>query len=466
MAEKFDIELIYPSDIKKPIEYGRHFNVWGRFIHEGTLPEGAALRVELLSAEGMLLRYAEQREKDSKNVFAEYPALKGYPQGYDPGNEKLMEFGFPELMVSDIGDPYASLRDATVKCRFTDTGFKALVVSGTDTAHGMPFDDGIGYTDKDGAPYTALGCGKYVLRVVLSARGRTLAEKTWGLSIAERKEQMIFRFNPAPHKRRMLEWCDALGFDSATDTLPGYLEPYLGIWLYHMGITQMYNACDLAFYRTARVRAFIYLMQKDSTSYSCELPYLQTLGRMSDGERFEAYCYDIGEAGLAKDGQRGKVRRFEKDEYLYIYRVDSVDGTACENVYDISGAGVKAHHTNTASVVLSAEERFAVCGVVRPWQRDPAGFTQNADNSYTFEDFVTGVEYAFECDGRTYKETRLPDMERRENGVTAGKSALEFYNIFAPRPEWKGKTVRVRVRARGEESETVNASCMFEITFE
>ncbi len=462
----FDIELIYPSDLKKPIEKGRHFNVWGRIIHTAPLAKNAVLRVELLDRNGGTLRFAEQRKKNSRSVFAFHPALKGYPDEMDPGREKLVEFGFPELMVKDIERPYDSLRDATLKCWYSDDCFKALIVSGTDKAHGMPFDDGIGYTDAHGEPYDALESGEYTLKVTLASRGRTLAQKEWGIRIGERAEQMIFRFNPVSHKKRMLEWCAELGFDTACDTLPGYLEPYLGKWLYHMGLTQMYNASDLAFYDAQKVRLFVYLMQKDSTSYSCELPYLQTKLRIGDEDRFEAYCYDIGEAELPKSGQKGAVRRFEKGEYLYVYRLDTVSAAARENNYEINGADVIRYHTQKASLRLPSGERFAVCGAVRPWQRDPAGFIQNADNSYSFADFVTSLEYAFECEGEVVKETRLPGMERAENGVSFGTSALEFYNIFTPRPQWKGKTVRVRVQARGEACDTVNAACGFEIRFE
>ena len=119
---------------------------------------------------------------------------KGYPDEMDPGREKLVKFGFPELMVKDIDRPYDSLRDATLKCWYSDDCFKALIVSGTDKAHGMPFDDGIGYTDAHGEPYDALECGEYTIRVTLSSRGRTLAQKEWGIRIGERAEQMIFRF--------------------------------------------------------------------------------------------------------------------------------------------------------------------------------------------------------------------------------------------------------------------------------
>ena len=456
MNNTFAIRITSPSDISKPIDFGRHFNVWGNIIHRSPVPDDAVLRVELADKAGNVLRHAEQRRKDNKNVFIGHPALKAYPEEMDPGRKKLLEFGFPELMVKDLSRPYDSLRDATIKCWYSDDTFKSVVVSGTDTAHGMPFDDGINYTDENGEPYYALPCGEYSVRVTLSrADGALLAENSFPVTIGGRGDQAMCRFNPAPHRAKMTEWCAQNGFDITNDTLPGYLEPYLGKWLYHMGILSMFYADDIPFYDADRVRMFVYLMEPDSTSYSCELPYLQTKRRVGDRTRFFAYHYDIGEAVLPKDGQKGNIIEFAPGEELYICRVDEVGENAKENVFSLDGENVLSHHTERGKVRLPAGTPFAVMGVLRPLQRDPALFSLNADNSYAYSGAPTGIRYTFECGGETLRLFRSAGMERVNGSDPVGSSMLEFYNVFRPLPEWKDKEVTLSVSADGGRTETL-----------
>ena len=451
MSGGYDIIITSPADNSKPIDPGRHFNVWGKILHTSPVPVDAVLRVELYSPDGALLRHNSQSRKNNKNIFVYHPALTAYPEQMDPGRKKLIEFGFPELMVKDMADPYGSLRDATIKCWYSDDVFKSFIVSGTDTAHGMLLDDGINYTDENGDPYTALGCGVYTVRVTLySAEGGVLAQKEFDITIGARSEQALCRFNPVSHRARMTEWCAEIGCDISDDTLTGYLEPYLGKWLYHMGLLKMYIANDIPFYNVDNVHMFVYLMQPDSTSYSCELPFLQVKRRVGDENHFFAYHYDIGEAVLEKDGQKGKILRFKSGEYLYIYRVDSVSEAARENVYSLGGEEVTAHHTDKSDIVLDADERFAVTGVIRPRQKDPALFELLDDNTFAFSGKPEELEYVFTCGGSAGREKRLPLMTRVAHGEDIGSSALEFYNVFTPSPEWRGKKVKLKISVSPE----------------
>ena len=451
MSEGYGIIITSPADNSKPIDPGRHFNVWGKITHTSPIPDDAVLSVELYSASGELLRHTSQDRKNNNNVFAYHPAMTAYPEQMDPGRKKLVEFGFPELMVRDMADPYASLRDATIKCWYNDDVFKSFIVSGTDTAHGMLLDDGINYTDENGEPYTALGRGVYTVRVTLAKKdGAVLAQKEFDITIGDRREQALCRFNPVSHRARMTEWCAEIGCDISNDTLTGYLEPYLGKWLYHMGLLKMYIANDIPFYNVENVHMFVYLMQPDSTSYSCELPFLQLNRRVGDEEHFFTYHYDIGEAVLEKDGQKGKILRFRKGEYLYICRVDSVSETARENVYSLGGEYVTAHHTDKNDIALDADEKFAVTGVIRPREQDPALFELLDDNTYAFRGKPDELEYVFTCGDFARREKRLPLMTRVKGGEEVGSSALEFYNVFTPSPEWRGKTVKVSISVAPE----------------
>lgn len=446
----YGITITNPADITKPIDFGRHFNVWGSIDSASPLPEDAVLRVELFSEDGAPIRRVEQTRKNNRNIFAYHPALTAYPEEMDPGRQKLIEFGFPELMVKDLADPYASLRDATIKCWYSDNAFKAVIVSGTDVEHGMCMDDGINYTDGNGNPYDALLRGKYTVRVTLAQKdGVLLAEKVFGITIGDREEQALCRFNPPSHRARMTEWCEQNGYDITNDTLPGYLEPYLGKWLYHMGLLKMYIANDIPFYNARRIRAFVYLMQKDSTSYSCELPYLQKERRIGDGEHFFAYHYDIGEAYLKGSRRKGKIIPFEKGEYVYICRADQVDGKAKENVFSLNCENVISHKLGRKRARLDAKCRFALAGVLRPREQAPEFFALNEDNTYSYLGEREKIEYEFECEGKTHKETRFPGVERFLNGETVGSSELEFYNIFTPKRAWKGKKVKLKITCGG-----------------
>ena len=444
------IVITNPADITKPIDFGRHFNVWGRIGSETPLPEDAVLRVELFSEEGALLRHVSQERKNNKNVFAYHPALTAYPEEMDPGRQKLIDFGFPELMVKDLSDPYASLRDATIKCWYSDSAFKAVIVSGTDVSHGMRMDDGINYTDENGKPYDALPRGKYTVRVTFAQKdGVLLAEKQFDIIIGDREEQALCRFNPSSHRARMTEWCEQNGYDITNDTLPGYLEPYLGKWLYHMGLLKMYIANDIPFYDARHIRAFVYLMQKDSTSYSCELPYLQKMRRIGDAERFFAYHYDTGEAILKKSRRKGKIIPFEKGESVYICRVDQVGENASENVFSLDDENVVSHRFGRKRVRLDKDGRFAVAGVICPRQQAPEMFALNEDNTYSYLGGRETLEYEFECGGKTHKETRFPGMVRYLDGKKAGGSELEFYNVFTPDRSWRNKKVKLKVTCGG-----------------
>ena len=122
-----------------------------------------------------------------------------------------------------------------------------------------------------------------------------LAEEKKQIRIGIREEAAIVRFNPIQHRRRMEEWCGKNGFTIINDPLPGYLDPYLGKWYYHMGLLPYYRSNDIAVYAEARVNMFVYLCDPHSTSYETELAYLQCKERVDDGRWFRAYHYDIGE---------------------------------------------------------------------------------------------------------------------------------------------------------------------------
>ena len=452
MNEEIRLAITNPSSAAPVIRFASHFAVAGQIVSSVPVPHDAVLFVGLYDGEGRLLRHALQTRKNNENLYTAHPDLTHYRAELDPAFEKMKRFGFPELLVEDLDAPERSMRNATIKCFYSDTVFKAIIVTATDKAHGLLLDDGVGFTDERGEPYTVLPRGAYTIRVTLSASdGALLAEAEKPIVIGDVTDQAICRFNPRAHKARMTAWCREIGCEIMADDLPGYLDAYLGTWYYHMGLLPLYRASDVAFYANARVHAFLYLIDPTSTSYETELAFLQTRGVIGDPARFMAYRYDIGEAVLAEgapEEKRGRVVRFGEEEYLAICRVDTVREGAAENVYELSGTEVIRSQTDVCRVTASVGERLAVMGVVRPRQTDPASFRLKRENVYEVRNPVEKILYEFE-DGTICERALM--MERREHGESIGFSVYEFYNLFEIPASWEGKTVTVTVRAADRE---------------
>ena len=417
---------------------------------ESPLPCDARLTVRLQNDRGQTLRQVTCDRKHGLPLYTEHPQFTRYADGLDPNLQGLKDFGFPELAVQDEKDPYASLRNATLKCCYSDDRFKAVIVTATDTSHGLIFDDGIGFLDENGKPYTALPRGEYTVTVTLSAANvDPIATVSKPITVGDLPNQALCRFNPASHKARMVEWCRQIGCSISTDILPGYLDSYLGKWYYHMGLLPMYRACDIALYANARIHAFLYLIDPTSTSYETELAYLQERGVIEKPSRLIFYHYDIGEAVLQKDPPREQTARilpFEKDEFLSVCRMDVVNERARENLFDLNGNTVKEFQTDLSRLTVRAGETVALMGVVRPWQLDPEDFLKRPDNTYEIANRVDSIHYTF-TDGETEERHTRSLMLERIDGDSIGRSVYEFYNLFRINEKWAGKTVTVTVQA-------------------
>ena len=427
------------------VEYGRDFAVQGRL--SGPVPEDGMLTAEL-SQRGQILRRARAERKNDTRLWLAHPDLTSYPEELDPGKAGLVRFGFPELLVRDPERPLDSLGDASIKCWFSDTVFKAVIPSGTGKAQGRIFDGGLGLLDPDRQPYPMLEEGEYLLTVTLTRGGTVLAQAKKALTIGRRRHQAIVRFHPDAHRENMVRWCREKGFSVIEDPLPGYLDPYAGVWLYHMGLLPMYRANDIALYESSHVHLFVYLMDPTSTSYETELAYLQTVGAVGDPDRFTAYHYDVGEAllGLGKPWQRrGQIVAFPPDRSLSLCRVDLVRGQAGENRFDLSEANLTKSFFDLDRVRVPAGSTVALAGVLRPWQKDPVDFTLRRDNTYEIRDGIAALDYTL-SDGR--RETRFPLLERFQEGKSLGTSVYEFYNLFTVPQGLDSLTIRIQARDR------------------
>ena len=442
------LHIDQPSGICPLVDYRRDLDVSGRI--EGDVKEDMILKVELLDEKGNVLRFVHQDKKDDRNVYTEYEGLTSYEEKLDPKKEKLKDFGFPELQVKNLNDPEASLRDASIKCFYNDKCFKALIVSGSDVKHGRIMDTGIGYVDENGDPYSVIGIGKYTIRVTLSDReGRLLSQNEKEIMIGIRDEVVLVRFNPVQHKQRMIAWCEEMGFTIINDTLPGYLEPYLGRWYYHMGLLPYYRSNDIAIYQDCMVHMFVYLCDPTSTSYETELAYLQEKGRVCDPDRFKAYHYDIGEAFLGKGRpyeRTGKIVPFADGEDMALYRVDIVGKDTRENAFDLSEKDLKYTFCTPDHIAVEAGSDIAFCGVVKPWQLDKKDVTLKEDNTYSVRHDVSQIRYTMDDGDEKKIEYRGLLMERIDEG-SIGASVYEFYNLFHVDRDHKGKRIIVSIEA-------------------
>ena len=490
----------------------------GSWTPEGRIPLGAGFTFLLKNEKGDVLREVGTDIKNNRNIYAYHPLLTTYPEEMDPGRRDFVAYGFPPLVVKSIASPMESLRDASIKAWFSDQEFKAMFVAATDMEHGLIFDDGMGFLGADGQPLDLLPEGNYVIEVLLrDEEGTELAIATRKIRIGSYPDVAIVRFNPPSHKARMLEWFKTKNIHVLNDLIPGYLDSYLGPWLYHKGLLPMYLAGDISQYANSVVHMFLYLLDPTSTSYSTELAFLEEQGVVENVERMHFYYYDIGEASLSKvvRGNAGtadtadtagvvvdagmvgdpgnvgtrtaEILEFAPFDYLALTRIDLVDGQCKENVYDTTES-----HTVKSLVDLEKEpleiptgQRFAITGVVRPWQICQEDIHRLKDNTYEWWDGFSRVHYIFDDGEKTWEEDRKPGMERlapdedkpgmerlapneEKPGTNAlglhreektgkvssiGSSVAEFYNVFEFGPEERGRTIRVHVSVHGKNYE-------------
>ena len=499
----------------------------GSWTPEGRIPLGISFTFLLKNEKGDVLREVGTDIKNNRNIYAYHPLLTTYPEEMDPGRRDFVAYGFPPLVVKSIASPMESLRDASIKAWFSDQEFKAMFVAATDMEHGLIFDDGMGFLGADGQPLDLLPEGNYVIEVLLrDEEGTELAIATRKIRIGSYPDVAIVRFNPPSHKARMLEWFKTKNIHVLNDLIPGYLDSYLGPWLYHKGLLPMYLAGDISQYANSVVHMFLYLLDPTSTSYSTELAFLEEQGVVENVERMHFYYYDIGEASLSKvvrgnagtadtvgdvvdagmvgdSGNVGtrtaEILEFAPFDYLALTRIDLVDGQCKENVYDTTES-----HTVKSLVDLEKEpleiptgQRFAITGVVRPWQICQEDIHRLKDNTYEWWDGFSRVHYIFDDGEKTWEEDRKPGMERlapneekpgmerlapneEKSGMerltpdedkpgtnalglhreektgkvsSIGSSVAEFYNVFEFGPEERGRTIRVRVSVHGKNYE-------------
>lgn len=154
-AKKTDgcsISITAPSDANGPVTPGHSFFISGTIDGGEVLPKNTTLRVSVFNEAGEELRFAECSEMN-RNVLDRFcSALFYYADDVDPEREDINAWNFPCLIVEDPEKPEQSLRNANIKCWFSEKEFNAFIPYATDVSRGLLIDDGIGYTNAAGIP--------------------------------------------------------------------------------------------------------------------------------------------------------------------------------------------------------------------------------------------------------------------------------------------------------------------------
>lgn len=226
----------------------------------------------------------------------------------------------------------------------------------------------------------------------------------------------------------------------------------------------MYLASDVTQYVSSKANMFVYMMEKDSTSYSVELAYLQKNGVVMDENRLAVYYYNCGEAVLFEGKSNeitGNIVKFDNEKHLAICRVDVVNSLV-ENEFYLDCRHVVSTITDINNVNVNTGETFAIMGVIRPWQMRQNDYVLREDNVYNIYNYVSEVVYEFYDGNNAWKDIRKPGLKRVDSNYT-GTSVLEFYNVFSFGRELAGKTVTVMVTARDNYGNICNDKEVFSI---
>ena len=435
----YPVKITINEPVEK-IEAGLHMYVKGDLSSETGIPSDATLRIELLDADGNIVRHVSCSEKNSRNMWLYYPGLQYYDEETDPGRKELEAFGWPEIMVRDVDDPEASFLDATIKCWYSDTDFKGMFIYATDPEHGLAFDDTIGFRDENGGAYDALAIGPYTVRITLTAAdGAVLGRAEKAFEINYYPEKIAVRFSPAKHRIHVMAWAASHGYKDLGAAVPGYIESMNGHgYLFDMGIIPLNRASNLAFYTTGKIHWFDYNITTTCSTYVIEHAVIQNMGDIENPDRFVVHHYDIGELSISNDlgvEESGRIVSFEEGDHLDLCRIDLVSDEAEENVYYADARNVVAVKPLTGEAandpIVIDGPRFAVMGVIRPFQLDAEDIHFDpSDNSFSFSNRPETVLYQItDGQGNTKTVEKKAELFRCALKIPA-TSIFEFYSIF------------------------------------
>ena len=459
--EAVSIEITAPSAIEQTIAPGRHFRVAGTLT--GKVPDESILKVALLDETGRELRFATANQKGTDHVI---PSVIGGNITVFNKDTDFSEVAYtaPEMVVADPENPDASARDATVKCVFTDETFYALIVSATDTAHGLAEADGYGLVDHEGKPYDALPEGHYRLQVTLSSvDGKEIASASKEIEIGRTTGTIIHEItNPTAIKKGgkalLLSWVADNDLTILDDLLPGFFGIH-----YDMTTMPMSVSCETAEYLPGSIHMLIYGNKTTSTSYALEVAkYLQLEHNVENPDIAEYYYFDLGEPSFAE--KHAKIVEFGEDERIHVCRIDHVEDETQDGIFLTTEEQILESDTDPSDGWTATDGAFAVAGVMKPYQLRDDELVPD-DDIYEYYCYLNGADslvYTFTpADGsdsfsieKAVGVSRIDAPDKEKN-----PAVYEFYNVFQADTLKAGQSYDVNVQAYDRKGEAIKGAC-------
>lgn len=459
------ITIDIPSPGGCPIPPGRSFYVSGRVETDEPLPEDTVLEVCLADDAGRVIRRVSRRRGDKVRYAVPSRLTDFFCSDTEALQKTAQRDGMVEFLTAEGDDTESGFSRAGMKCVLSDCGYKALIVSAGDEAHGAPADDGFGFLSPDGTAFSAFPCGQYRLCAALTLGGVTLAAAEKPIAVGQSSDCLLARFYPESHYNNMKRWSEERGFAMNADPLPGF---FYGINGKAGGKTMLYCSADLALYRNAHTHMFVYMTDPTSSSWSVELPFMARMGYLGDAERFTAYHYDIGEPEIVLGDRTiyGHITAFRPGRYHELCRVDTVRVGGEENVFSLRHPPLTATETDFSRPIrVEASSPFAVMGVLAPAPLEDAFVFDARNRDIRLTNRVETLCYTF-SDGVHQVVFEKPVYLRRtevEDEPGNYDSMLEYYHIFDP-AVLPGGMLRVSVIGRDKNgTEVKGTECAFSV---
>lgn len=131
-CQKHDLMISFdmPTEDNLPMPAGRSFYVSGSIDSGMDVPSDAVFELDMLDQNGKVIRHVCDPKKDSGSYYV-YPEMtEKFCTDMDQVNKVIKTTDQCEYLVTDTSDPDSSFRNAEIKCSFSGTGFKALIVGG------------------------------------------------------------------------------------------------------------------------------------------------------------------------------------------------------------------------------------------------------------------------------------------------------------------------------------------------
>lgn len=438
------LTLTVPTAANSTIASGRSFSVQGTLdAANGTvIPEDAVLTITLTDGSGNTVQTVSQNQKNNDNVDVSNPLVSYYDKS-DPNRDNLKSAGMAEILYDPTAST-ASLKNGTTKCYYSDTQFRGVIVGATHAA----IDDHMNYVDGSGNPYTALDDGTYTIEVTLTDKdGTSLATANSDITIGTNPNKVLARFSPNDHFAKVQTWADQKGYTVYNDPFPGYFSQ----GDVFAEILPMWRAADITEYTQGKVHMVVYNMKGSSSSYSVELGYLQSVGAISDPDRFAAYYYDIGEPSLtvpeAGIDLTGTIVPFASGDTLALTRADTVTDGTLDNTINTESPAILATDTDlTDGVTVAPGTDLAIQGVTAPIQLDSADVKNNGDNSYTLNNKISTLAYTLDNGSQSWTEEKsVETLKRVDNSDWSNPSELEFSHVLTIPDSMAGQNLSVSV---------------------